>query len=278
MSGLGLDGRVVVIAGAGPALGAVLARRFADEGSQVVLVARNAERLEAMATEIGGDRAAVAIPADITDEASLASLAEQVQGRFGRVDAVINNAFTYPSMQRLTKTDPAHILQSVDLMALGALRTVLAFREALAAAAAEPGAGGAGGASGAGGAGGAVVNVNSMVIRHSDLRYGGYKAGKTAQLALAQSLATELGPEGIRINSVVPGWIWGDTLKAYFEYRANTKGVTVEEDYADAAKGSDLKRLPTEDEVASAVLFLASPRASGITGQTLDVNCGEFHV
>lgn len=259
MAGLGLDGRVVVIAGAGPALGAVLARRFADEAAQVVLVARTAERLEAMAAEIDG---AVAIPADITDEDSLAALAAQVQERFGRVDAVVNNAFTYPSMQRLTKTDPAHILQSVDLMALGALRTVLAFREALAAV----------------DGGGAVVNVNSMVIRHSDLRYGGYKAGKTAQLALAQSLATELGPEGIRINSVVPGWIWGDTLKAYFEYRASTKGVTVEEDYADAAKNSDLRRLPTEDEVASAVLFLASPRASGITGQTLDVNCGEFHV
>ncbi|MBS4101849.1 SDR family oxidoreductase [Tsukamurella paurometabola] len=256
-AGLGLDGRVVVIAGAGPALGATLARRFADEAAHVVLVARNAERLEAMAAEITG---AVAIPADITDGDSLSAVATQVQERFGRVDAVVNNAFTYPSMQRLVKTDPAHILQSVDLMALGALRTVLAFRESLAATE------------------GAVVNVNSMVIRHSDLRYGGYKAGKTAQLALAQSLATELGPEGIRINSVVPGWIWGDTLRAYFEYRASTKGVTVEEDYADAAKNSDLRRLPTEDEVASAVLFLASPRASGITGQTLDVNCGEFHV
>ncbi|WP_019202193.1 SDR family oxidoreductase [Tsukamurella sp. 1534] len=259
MTGLGLDGRVVVIAGAGPALGATLARRFAEESATVVLVARNAERLEAMAAEVPG---AVAVAADITDEESIAALAATVRERFGRVDALINNAFTYPSMQRLVKTDPAHVLESVNLMALGAMRTVLGLREALAAA----------------DGGGAVVNVNSMVIRHSDLRYGGYKAGKTAQLALAQSLATELGPEGIRINSVVPGWIWGDTLKAYFEYRASTKGGTVEEDYAEAAKNSDLRRLPTEDEVASAVLFLASPRASGITGQTLDVNCGEFHV
>lgn len=261
MSGFGLDGKVVVIAGAGPALGATLARRFADEAAQVVLVARTADRLQALASDIDG---AVAIPADITDGDSLAALATQVTERFGRVDAVINNAFTYPSMQRLVKTDPAHILESVNLMALGALRTTLAFREALAAASSD--------------GGGAVVNVNSMVIRHSELRYGGYKAGKSAQLALAQSLATELGPEGIRINSVVPGWIWGDTLRAYFEYRAKTKGGTVDEDYAEAAKNSDLKRLPTEDEVAAAVLFLASPRASGITGQTLDVNCGEFHV
>ena len=129
MAGLGLDGRVVVIAGAGPALGATLARRFADEAAQVVLVARNAERVAAMAAEIDG---ATAIPADITDADSLAALAAQVQERFGQVDAVINNAFTYPSMQRLVKTDPAHILESVNLMALGALRTTLAFREALA--------------------------------------------------------------------------------------------------------------------------------------------------
>lgn len=259
MPGFGLEKKVVVIAGAGPALGATLARRFADEAARVVVVARNAERLEALAAQVDG---AVPIQADITDEASLAALAAQVQDRFGGADAVINNAFTYPSMQRLVKTDPAHILESVNLMALGALRTTLAFREQLAAAK----------------GGGAVVNVNSMVIRHSDLRYGGYKAGKTAQLALAQSLATELGPEGIRINSVVPGWIWGETLRAYFEYRAQTKGGTVDDDYAEAAKNSDLGRLPTEDEVAAAVLFLASPRASGITGQTLDVNCGEFHV
>ncbi|GAB3129642.1 SDR family oxidoreductase [Tsukamurella serpentis] len=260
MPGFGLDGRVVVIAGAGPALGATLARRFTAESARVVLVARNADRLQALADGIDG---AVAIPADITDFDSVTALAARVDDEFGRVDAVINNAFTYPAMQRLVKTDPAHILESVNLMALGAMRTTLAFRAGLAASSAD--------------GGGAVVNVNSMVIRHSELRYGGYKAGKTAQLALAQSLATELGPEGIRINSVVPGWIWGDTLRSYFEYRAQTKGVSVEEGYAEAARNADLRRLPTEDEVASAVLFLASGCASGITGQTLDVNCGEFH-
>lgn len=257
MSGLGLDGSVVVIAGAGPALGATLARRFTDESASVVLVARNAERLAEMAAQIDGT---VPIAADITDDQSLAALAGEVKERFGKVDAVINNAFSFPSMQRLVKTDPAQILDSVNLMALGALRTVLAFRESLIESK------------------GSVVNVNSMVIRHSDLRYGGYKAGKTAQLALAQSLATELGPEGVRINSVVPGWIWGDTLRSYFEYRAKNKGGSVDDDYAEAAKNSDLRRLPTEDEVASAVLFFASPRSSGITGQTLDVNCGEYHV
>jgi NAD(P)-dependent dehydrogenase (short-subunit alcohol dehydrogenase family) len=123
---------------------------------------------------------------------------------------------------------------------------------------------------------GSVVNVNSMVIRHSQAKYGAYKMAKSALLAMSQSLATELGEQGIRVNSVVPGYIWGDTLKSYFNHQAGKYGTTVEEIYKATAASSDLKRLPTEAEVASAILFLASDLSSGITGQTLDVNCGEY--
>jgi NAD(P)-dependent dehydrogenase (short-subunit alcohol dehydrogenase family) len=99
---------------------------------------------------------------------------------------------------------------------------------------------------------------------------------KAALLAMSQSLATELGDDGIRVNSVAPGYIWGETLKSYFEHRAAKYGTTVERIYTATAATSDLKRLPTEDEVASAIIFLASDLASGITGQILDVNCGEY--
>ena len=123
---------------------------------------------------------------------------------------------------------------------------------------------------------GSVVNVNSMVLRHSDPKQGACKMAKAALLAMSQSLASELGPQGIRVNSVLPGYIWGGTLKGYFEHQAGKYGTTVEEIYNAAAVNSDLKRLPTEDEVASAILFMASDLSSGITGQTLDVNCGEY--
>jgi NAD(P)-dependent dehydrogenase (short-subunit alcohol dehydrogenase family) len=95
---------------------------------------------------------------------------------------------------------------------------------------------------------------------------------------MSQSLATELGEQGIRVNSVVPGYIWGETLKSYFNHQAGKYGTstTVEDIYQATAAQSDLKRLPTEDEVASAILFMASDLSSGITGQTLDVNCGEY--
>jgi NAD(P)-dependent dehydrogenase (short-subunit alcohol dehydrogenase family) len=93
---------------------------------------------------------------------------------------------------------------------------------------------------------------------------------------MSQTLATELGEQGIRVNSVLPGYIWGGTLKSYFEHQAGKYGTSVDDIYNAAAAGSDLKRLPTEDEVASAILFMASDLSSGITGQALDVNCGEY--
>jgi NAD(P)-dependent dehydrogenase (short-subunit alcohol dehydrogenase family) len=99
---------------------------------------------------------------------------------------------------------------------------------------------------------------------------------KSALLSMSQTLATELGEKGIRVNSVMPGYIWGETLEGYFNHQAQKYGTTVEQIYNASAAGSDLKRLPTEDEVASAILFMASDLSSGITGQALDVNCGEY--
>ena len=119
--------------------------------------------------------------------------------------------------------------------------------------------------------------INSMVVRFSQLTMGPYKASKAGLLAIAQSLATELGPQGIRVNSVAPGHIWGDSLKWYFGYLAKKRGIDPQEVYDETAAGTDLRRLVEPDEVADAVLFLASPMARAITGQCLDVNCGEYH-
>jgi len=163
-----------------------------------------------------------------------------------------------PSMKPLADTTFQHIRDAIELTVLGALRISQGFTPALAESK------------------GAVVNVNSMVIRHSQPKYGAYKMAKAALLAMSHSLSTELGAQGIRVNTVAPGYIWGGTLQSYFTHQAGKFGTTVEEIYNAAAAGSDLKRLPTEDEVASAILFLASDLASGITGATLDVNCGEY--
>ena len=258
MAGL-LDGKVVVISGVGPALGTTLARRCAENGADLVLAARTVQRLDDVAkqvTDLG--RRAVAVGTDITDDTQVENLVKVAVDTYGKVDVLINNAFRVPSMKPLANTTFEHIREAIELTVLGALRLTQGFTPALAEA------------------GGSVVNVNSMVVRHSQAKYGAYKMAKSALLAMSQSLATELGEQNIRVNSVVPGYIWGETLKGYFTHQSGKYGTTVEQIYDAAAVNSDLKRLPTEDEVASAILFMASDLASGITGQTLDVNCGEY--
>jgi NAD(P)-dependent dehydrogenase (short-subunit alcohol dehydrogenase family) len=254
-----LENKVVVISGVGPALGTTLARRCAEAGADLVLAARTAERLTEVADQVSAlGRRALAVSTDITDDEQVANLVTRSLEEYGKVDVLINNAFRVPSMKPLADTTFAHIRDAIELTVLGALRISQGFTPALAESK------------------GSVVNVNSMVIRHSQPKYGAYKMAKAALLAMSHSLSTELGAQGIRVNTVAPGYIWGGTLQSYFTHQAGKFGTTVEEIYNAAAAGSDLKRLPTEDEVASAILFLGSDLASGITGATLDVNCGEY--
>ena len=258
MAGM-LENKVVVISGVGPALGTTLARRCAEAGADLVLAARTAERLQEVAATVESlGRKALSVTTDITDAAQVENLVTRSLEAYGHVDVLINNAFRVPSMKPLADTTFDHIRDAIELTVLGALRLTQGFTPALAQSK------------------GSVVNVNSMVIRHSQPKYGAYKMAKAALLAMSQSLATELGDQGIRVNSVAPGYIWGGTLKSYFTHQAGKYGTTVEQIYDAAAAASDLKRLPTEDEVASAILFMASDLSSGITGATLDVNCGEY--
>ena len=189
---------------------------------------------------------------------TVTDLIREALAAYGKVDVLINNAFRVPSMKPFAQTSIEHMRDAIELTVFGALRLIQGFTPALSES------------------NGSVVNVNSMVVRHSQAKYGAYKMAKSALLAMSQTLATELGEQGIRVNSILPGYIWGGTLQSYFEHQAGKYGTTVDEIYQASAAGSDLKRLPTEDEVASAILFMASDLSSGITGQALDVNCGEY--
>ena len=255
-----LQDKVVVVAGVGPGLGRAIALASAREGADVVLAARTASRLDEVAKEVAGlGRRGLAVPADLAEAGAAERLAEVAQAEFGGVDALVYNALAMPPIKDLTSVDLDAIQESFDANVVAALRLTRLFTEALAAS------------------GGSVVLVNSMVVRFSQRRMGPYKLAKAALLAMAQSLATELGPRGIRVNSVAPGHIWGDSLKWYFGYLAHKRGVDIEAIYAETAAANDLGRLPEPEEVADAVVFLASPLARAITGQCLDVNCGEYH-
>jgi NAD(P)-dependent dehydrogenase (short-subunit alcohol dehydrogenase family) len=255
-----LADKVVLVAGVGPGLGQAIAVRAAQAGADVVLAARTESYLAEVAGKVtGAGRRALAVPTDLTDDDAAQRLVRAALEGFGRVDALVNNAFAMPPMRSLGKVDLDDLRASFDVNVLAALRLTRLLTPALVAA------------------GGSVVMVNSAVLRHSRRPFGPYKLAKAGLLAVAQNLAGELGPHGVRVNSVAPGWIWADSLRAYFDYLADQRGVPARQLYEETAATTDLRRLPEPDEVADAILFLASDLARGITGQCLDVNCGEFH-
>ena len=239
-----LKGKVVVLSGVGPGLGRALGEEAAKMGADLVLVSRTQKRLEKMAEVVRsfGSRALV-VPTDITDEDSRRALVEKSLEEFGRVDCLINNAFGIPPM------DPISTLKIEDLRAADALAQTH----------------------------GSVIMLNSAVQFSSQPEYSGYKLSKGALAHLAHSLATELGPRGIRVNSVAPSYIYEDVNKGYFDWLASEAGTTHDDVYAEKADPCDLKRLASPEEVARATLFLATDLASAVTGQTLTVDCGEFH-
>lgn len=255
-----LDGKVAIISGVGPGLGRSLALTFAREGADLALASRSPEALDSLAAEVAAlGRRAVPVPTDITREPDAARLVEVVGNELGRLDVLVNNAFSMGSASRVVEDDLDAWRQAFEVNVIGTLHVTIAAVPLLEAA-----------------GDGSVVMINSQAARRSQPRRGAYAASKLALLSTARTLAGELGPKGIRVNSVVPGQIWGPPLEAHFAGRAERAGTTVEAIVAETAKDMALRRIATSDEVANAALFLASPLASAITGQSLDVNAGNW--
>jgi NAD(P)-dependent dehydrogenase (short-subunit alcohol dehydrogenase family) len=259
-----LTDKVIVLSGVGPGLGRSLGEEAARMGADLVLASRTPKRLEKMAETVRSyGRRALVVPTDITDEDQRKALVEAALDEFGKVDCLINNAFGIPPMDPISTLDLEGLRNANETNVFAPLRLSALFADALAQTEDK--------------VGGSVIMINSCVIYSSQPEYSGYKLSKGTLEHLAQSLATELGPRGIRVNSVAPSYIYEDVNKAYFDWIAQESGRTHEDVYAEKAAPTDLKRLATPDEVAKATLFLASDLASAVTGQMLNVDCGEFH-
>ncbi|MGV9411525.1 SDR family oxidoreductase [Nocardia sp. NPDC003693] len=255
-----LQDKVIVISGVGPGLGHSLAVEAGRMGANLVLASRTEKRIEAVAEEIRAfGRTVLTVPTDITDEAQRGALVERSLAEFDRVDCLINNAFAIPPMNPITTIDLDALRTVNETNVFAPLRLSALFADALERSR------------------GSVIMLNSCVSYSSQPEYSGYKLSKGTLQHLASSLATELGPRGIRVNSVAPSYIYEDLNKAYFDWLASQAGVTHQDIYREKAAPTDLQRLAGPEEVARATLFLASDLASAITGQMLTVDCGEFH-
>ncbi len=255
-----LAGKVLVLSGVGPGLGRSLGEEAAKMGADLVLVSRTERRLEKMAEVVRslGQRALV-VPTDITDEDARQRLVDRSLEEFGKVDCLLNNAFGIPPMDPLSTLPLESLRTANETNVFAPLRLSALFADALAETK------------------GSILMVNSCVVHSSQPEYSGYKLSKGALQHLSSSLATELGPRGIRVNGIAPSYIYEDVNRGYFDWIASEGGITHDDVYADKAAPTDLKRLASPAEVARAALFLSSDLASAVTGQLVNVDCGEFH-
>jgi len=225
----------------------------------VGLVARNEERLAGIAAEIdaAGGRA-VPIPADVTKVDQCARVAETAVAELGGIDVLVNSAFRGDVFQPFADVDLAQWRKIFEVNLWGALQLTQACVPALRD-----------------GGGGAIVMVASMSARKIRVNEAGYAASKGALLTATKSLAAELAPDGIRVNAVVPGWIWGPNVQLYVDWQSTDRGITREEVIAEITAAIPLGEIPPQEDIAEAIVFFASPMARMITGQSLDVNGGE---
>ncbi|WP_062645360.1 SDR family oxidoreductase [Streptomyces maremycinicus] len=256
-----LTGKTVVVSGVGAGLGHQVAAAVVRDGGNAVLGARTEANLAKSAAGIdpGGARTAYRVT-DITDEGSCEALAELARERFGGIDAVVNVAAWDSFFGGVEEADFATWQSVIDVNLLGSLRMTRACLAGLRAR------------------GGSVVFIGtqSAVAAPSQVRQAAYAASKGALTSAMYSLAREWGPHRIRVNTVLPGWMWGPPVQAYVQFTAQTEGVPQEEVLGRLTGRMALPELATDGDVAEAAVFLASDRARAITGQSLLVNAGEL--
>jgi NAD(P)-dependent dehydrogenase (short-subunit alcohol dehydrogenase family) len=255
-----LEDKVAIVSGIGPGMGRDISLAFAREGANLVLAARTASALESLADEIRKmGRKAVAVPTDIAKPEDCERLAATAVRELGRIDVLVNNAFQGPSFRTIENDNVADWRKIFDVNVIGSLQLSKACVPQMKAQ-----------------GGGSIVMINSMSMRIVEPGHGGYAASKGALMVATQTLAKEVGPYKIRVNSVVPGYIWSEKLEGYFKILGQQQGTSGEAVYKDIASRTCLQHIPDSAEIADTVVFFASDLSRVVSGQALDVNAGHF--
>ncbi|MET8235640.1 SDR family oxidoreductase [Streptomyces sp. NPDC005078] len=256
-----LTGKTVVVSGVGAGLGHRIAETVVRDGGSAVLGARTAERLAKSAAEIDPEgRHTAHLATDITDEAQCEALAALALERFGRIDAVVHVAAWDSYFGGVEDADLATWQSVIDVNLLGTLRMTRACLPALKER----------------GGSVVVIGTQSSVAAPSQVRQAAYAASKGALTSAMYSMAREFGPHRIRVNTVLPGWMWGPPVQAYVRFTAHSEGLSEVDVLGRLTERMALPELATDGDVAEAAVFLASDRALSITGQSLLVNAGEL--
>ncbi len=253
-----LEGRSSVISGVGPGLGRSVALALAREGADVALGARSAGVLRGVAAEVEAlGRRALWRPTDVAKPEQCERLVADAVSAFGGVDVVVNGAASFGRGARLAEGDVESLRGAFEVCFLGSLALTRAALDSMRAR-----------------GGGRVVMIGSMATRDPRPGEGAYAAAKSALLMAVRTLAVELGRDGIRVNAVNPGYIQGEPIQSAFRRRASARRVEASAVEREIAESGALGYIPSPDEIAGSVLFLASDLARPVTGHVLDCNAG----
>jgi 3-oxoacyl-[acyl-carrier protein] reductase len=241
--------RVAVVTGASKGIGAAIARHLADEGAAVVVnyssSKKGADEVVAEIVSRGGK--ALAVQGNVAKKADIERLFSETKKAFGRLDILVNNAGVY-EFAPLEQVTEEHFRKQFDLNVLGLLLTTQEASKHF------------------GSAGGSVINISSVVSEMGVPTASVYSATKGAVDALTRSLAKELGPRKIRINTINPGMVETEGLNsagiAHSDFRTHTEAQT------------PLGRIGRPQDIAPAAVFLASADSSWITGESFFISGG----
>jgi 3-oxoacyl-[acyl-carrier protein] reductase len=243
-----LEGKVAVVTGASKGIGASIAKHLADEGAAVVVnyasSKQGADRVVAEITSKGGR--AIAVQADMSKHADIKRLFAEAKKAFGRLDVLVNNAGVY-EFAPLEAVTPEHFHKLFDLNVLG---LILALQEAVKYF----------------GSGGSVINISSVAATGAPATTSVYSATKAAVDAVTRSLAKELGPRNVRVNSINPGMVETEGVHA--------AGIAASDFRKQIEAQTPLGRIGQPQDIAPAAVFLASSDSAWVTGETFYIAGG----
>ena len=244
-----LTDQVAIVTGAGRGIGAAIATTFAEAGSDVVIVSRTAEQLDEVADGVRAHgRRVLAIPGDVNDLDFLARVVARTVDELGRLDILVNNAGGSPTKGTLD-TEVAEVESSFHFNVSVPLELSRLVAPHMLAAGS-----------------GAIVNIGSVAGKHANRATLTHSLTKAAIAQLTRLTAADFSPR-IRVNAVLPGAIETAALVRWLDSKGDDARTAM-------VANTPMRRNGTPDDIAAAVLFLASPAASGITGKLLEVDGG----
>lgn len=258
---LGLKGRGVIVAASSEGMGRATAEAFAREGAQVAMCARTETTLRQAADKIRSETGAeiYAEPLDVTDSSAVQRFVEQAAKRFGRLDVCVTNAGGPPAKNFLSITTDEW-RKAVDqnfLSVVHLAKAVIPYMQRHRW--------------------GRIITITSVSVKQPIPDLIMSNAVRAAVVGLVKSISNEFGKDGILANNVAPGYTTTERLQELAGARALAAGVSAQKIYEEWAADAPVKRLADPKEVADTIVWLASERASYITGQTVLVDGGIYH-